>query len=317
MAEFTKKFHRTTYPRISPTNPSNDQKGRTVLITGGSQGIGFNIARAYAEAQAEAIILVSRSPAKLDEAVQTLQHAFSQTKISSIPCDISDGTDIKELWRKLAEQHAFVDVLVSNASARDNNNTEDIEEIISCFQMNVFGALHMLQGFRSQSNPDSRQQIFINVTSAALQMYPYGRAGYASSKSGFANYLCHIADQVPQEKLRLINLHPGSVFTPAAATSRAVVTADMPIWDHESLSAHTAVWVGSEEAAFLHGRYLWCNWDADELVTMKQKVLDDPGFLKVGITGMDSVIMSQWMEVMARVPAPKNKEYQSWKATDH
>lgn len=46
---FTKTIHKTTYPTIDPARPELSQAGRTVVITGGSAGIGFAIAQGFAQ----------------------------------------------------------------------------------------------------------------------------------------------------------------------------------------------------------------------------------------------------------------------------
>lgn len=53
-----------------------------------------------------------------------------------------------------------------------------------------------------------------------------------------------------------------------------------------SLTSHMAVWLTGTEAAFLHGRVVWANWDVEELLEKKENVLSDPTYLKVGINGV-------------------------------
>jgi len=148
-----------------------------------------------------------------------------------------------------------------------------------------------------------RQRMLVNVSSAALQCYNYPRAAYAASKAGFTNYLCHIADQIPEEELRIINFHPGAVYTSAAEKAKDVPK-DLPIWDHPSLSAHMAVWLCGKEAGFLHGRFVWANWCAEELMETREKILGDPALLKNGVTGCNSFTVKQLMEKCAEVPVP-------------
>lgn len=45
-----------------------------------------------------------------------------------------------------------------------------------------------------------------------------------------------------------------------------------------------AVWLASPEADFLNGRYVWAQWDVDDLISMKEKVLADPSALTTGLT---------------------------------
>ncbi len=45
------------------------------------------------------------------------------------------------------------------------------------------------------------------------------------------------------------------------------------------------VWAVSEEAAFLRGRLIWCNWDVDELKAKQEKIASDPSYMKLGMMG--------------------------------
>lgn len=56
----------------------------------------------------------------------------------------------------------------------------------------------------------------------------------------------------------------------------------------ENLPGQFAVWAASPAAAFLHGRFVWCEWDVDELASgeIRQKIDEDPWYLKVGVKGL-------------------------------
>lgn len=305
MSDFTRIFRRTTYATISPSNPGNTQTGRTVLIIGASEGVGLDIAKAFCEANAKAVIISSRSKAKLDVATASLKQIVPSCDISSIVSDAADIGQIESLWQQLAEGGTLIDVLVLNAAASDNINELDPLEVARFFQANVIAKLHILHRFQNQKHgPSARPMVLIDISSAALQTYPHPRLalGYPSTKAGFSNYLCHLADIVPEPSMRIISLHPGVVYTSAVERSSGGRGRDLPIWDDPSLAAHMALWLSSPAAAFLHGRFIWANWDADELVARRGEILSDHGLLKVGITGVKSFNMPKLMEKCAEFP---------------
>lgn len=305
MTDFTRIFRRTTYATISPSNPGNTQTGRTVLIIGASEGVGLDIAKAFCEANTKAVIISSRSKAKLDVATASLKQIVPSCDISSIVSDAADIGQIESLWQQLAEAGTLIDVLVLNAAASDNINELDPLEVARFFQANVIAKLHILHRFQNQKHgPSARPMVLIDISSAALQTYPHPRLalGYPSTKAGFSNYLCHLADIVPEPSMRIINLHPGVVYTSAVERASAGRGRDLPIWDDPSLAAHMALWLSSPAAAFLHGRFIWANWDADELVARREEILSEHGLLKVGITGVKSFNMPKLMEKCAEFP---------------
>ena len=304
MTEFTKTFRRTTYPTISPCQPSNNQSGGTVLVTGGSEGIGFGIAQAFAEAQASKIILTSRSKAKLDDAGIALKQSHPDVDFDLRVSDASDSTQIQTLWSDLAKDNIFVDIFVPSASA--TLAPTNLEEQVSTINFNMIANLHSLDAFRNQPNPSKKPTCLISLNSAAVHCYPFHSVTYAATKAGLGDYLCHLADFVPESEMRIISYHPAAVYTSAAANSGEAAK-DLPIWDDPILSAHMAVWLASKDAAFLHGRYVWANWDADELTEMKDRILADPAFLKVGVTGVKSFGVDKLMNICKKFPLPEGQ----------
>jgi short-subunit dehydrogenase len=140
------------------------------LVTGGSDGIGFGIAEAFAQAGAAYVIITGRSQDKLDKATARLTEGNPNTKIEGISSDSGDENAIKALWQKLASNKVFVDVLITNASAP--STISNLEDEIYLFHVNIIGTLRQLEQFRNQPNPEGRQQFFIQISSGALQMYP-------------------------------------------------------------------------------------------------------------------------------------------------
>lgn len=56
-----------------------------------------------------------------------------------------------------------------------------------------------------------------------------------------------------------------------------------------TLPASFAVWAASVEADFLHGRFVWANWDVDELRSgdLQARIEEDANFLKIGVIGLE------------------------------
>lgn len=112
----TSVVHHESYPSISPTRSELSQAGRTVLVAGGSTGIGFSIAESFGAAGATRIILTGRRQSALDVALAKIKKAYPKVKTHGLVSDFGDDTDVEKLWSGLRQDDIFVDILVLNAA---------------------------------------------------------------------------------------------------------------------------------------------------------------------------------------------------------
>lgn len=99
-----------------------DLGGRTVLVTGGSRGLGLQVAEALGEAGAS-VFLTARKSADLEDAVAQL--AQRGIRAHSMAGDASEPDDIQRICRAALEQMKHVDILVNNAGATWGAPAED------------------------------------------------------------------------------------------------------------------------------------------------------------------------------------------------
>jgi NAD(P)-dependent dehydrogenase (short-subunit alcohol dehydrogenase family) len=152
MAFFTNTGHNKPYPAISPTLPALSQAGKSVLITGGSTGIGYAIAVAFAHASASTIIITGRRTELLQNAASQLTKEVPGFKGRLLlrTCDVSDMQDTDLLWSELERKGITVDVLVINAARLETKGPLLQSSLIDAwaeFQTNVRGNLDFVQHF--------------------------------------------------------------------------------------------------------------------------------------------------------------------------
>ena len=118
----TKRVHNRAYDAILPTRPELSQADKTVLITAGTGGIAYAIARNFGIAGAEKVIITGRSEERLKTAVKSLTdelHAIdpqSKTKYDGRVCQVADPSSIDALFDGLSKENTIVDVLVLSAA---------------------------------------------------------------------------------------------------------------------------------------------------------------------------------------------------------
>jgi len=92
-----------------------DLNGKNVVITGGSYGIGVEMARAFLHEGAN-VFTIARNKEKLDASVDGLSgHAQLGRKVKGFPCDVTDRDGIKSTIDQIAAEFGGIDVLVNNA----------------------------------------------------------------------------------------------------------------------------------------------------------------------------------------------------------
>lgn len=330
---FTKTVHRTPYAEISPSRPELSQAGKMVLITGGHTGIGYAIARAFAQANAERIVIVGRRSDLVTSAASRLGAQFPEVQVSGRVCDVSDLSSVDTLWEDLAKEDIIVDVAVLNAAKVSTAPILDSgrDAVWSEYVLHVRTNLDFAERLYKQPNAKGRRKVgthnpltgvsmtrltglqaLVNLSSLAIHdtQLTGNQPSYGASKNAGTMLLQRIAKDVPPEDLQIVSYHPGGIFTELA--EQVGLTRDDHRWDEgmlavlcasrkagstpfsnnilEDLPGHFAVWAASEEAKFLHGRFVWAKWDVTELRKgpLREMIDADPEFLQVGVKGMEN-----------------------------
>jgi NAD(P)-dependent dehydrogenase (short-subunit alcohol dehydrogenase family) len=143
-----------------------DLTGKTALVTGGSRGLGLQLAHALGEAGAR-IMLSSRKAADLEEATADLQAAGIDARW--IAADCSREEDIRKLADQTMERMGDIDILVNNAGAAWGAPAEDhpVEAWDKVMNLNIRGYFILSQQVAKRSMIPRKQGRIINVASIA------------------------------------------------------------------------------------------------------------------------------------------------------
>jgi gluconate 5-dehydrogenase len=155
-------------------------EGRTALVTGSSQGIGFSLARGLAAAGA-AVILNGRDAAKLAAARAVL--AGEGHRVETAGFDVTDGPEVRAAIDRIERDGTAIDILVNNAGIQRRAPLQDFAEatwselmrtnLDSVFLVGQAVARHMIGRGRGK---------IINVCSVQSELARPGIAPYAASK---------------------------------------------------------------------------------------------------------------------------------------
>jgi len=175
-------------------NAKNKFRGKIVLITGASSGIGKQAALDFADNGAETIVLVSRSKTKLNELKEILRQNSTSESVA-YSCDISSKAEVITMGKELLGMLGHVDILVNNAGIGMYDKVQDqsIEEMESITFTNYLGMVYCTKVFLESMIYNGTGHI-VNVASVAASFGVAGLSAYCGSKYailGFSEALYH------------------------------------------------------------------------------------------------------------------------------
>jgi len=195
-------------------------EGKRIIITGGSTGIGHEIARQLAPRGAR-LILTGRNAAALAAAVAALR-AETGAEVHGLPGDIAAA----ETQRRLVEQAEALlggaDVLVNNAGGVRAGRLEDTTEaeLRTMIEVDLLAPILLTRAFLPLLRR-SGDAMVVNIASGIAQMGVPFYAGYAAAKAGLARFGESLRRELKGEGVHVMTVYPGATATRMMATSRA------------------------------------------------------------------------------------------------
>ncbi len=201
-----------------------DLTGRVALVTGGSRGLGLQMAYALGEAGAK-VMLSARKADELEEAVQDLQAAGIDARWVAADCARED--DIRRLGSETLQRMGDVDILVNNAGAAWGAPAEDhpVEAWDKVMNLNVRGYFILSQYLAKHSMIARQRGSIVNIASiAGLGGNPAGMntIAYNTSKGAVINFTRALAAEWGRHGIRVNAICPG--FFPSKMTRGTLET---------------------------------------------------------------------------------------------
>jgi NAD(P)-dependent dehydrogenase (short-subunit alcohol dehydrogenase family)/thioester reductase-like protein len=206
--------------RPSPRRLANAIKGKVVVVTGATSGIGRDCALKLAEAGAT-VILAARTPEKLEETIADIHklggegHAYS--------CDIADIADCDRFIATVLENHDHVDILINNAGRSIRRSVQysfdRFHDYERTMQLNYFGALRLIMGFAPRML-ERRSGHIINISSIGVLASPPRFSAYVASKAALDAFSWCAAAEFADRKVRFTTINMPLVRTPMIAPTK-------------------------------------------------------------------------------------------------
>ena len=189
-------------------------EGKTVLITGGSSGIGEAAAMKIAEAGG-AVVLVARTREKLEAVAEEVRASGGAAHV--YPCDLSEMDTIAAMADKVLADLGGVDVLINNAGRSIRRSLElsyeRIHDYQRTMQLNYLGAVQLILKFI----PGMRERGFghiVNVSSVGVQTRAPRFGAYIASKAALDSLCDALQAETVKDNVRFTTVHMALVRTP-------------------------------------------------------------------------------------------------------
>ena len=234
-------------------------KGRVAVISGASSGLGKSMAKAFAEAGADLVILARRI-----ERLEELKKELSNVKVLPIQCDVTKVEDIENAARKAKEIFGHVDILINCAGSSKDAGILEMkdEEWDFTIDTDLTSVFKMTRAFGNIMKEQNYGRI-INIASM------YGLVGnteiptiaYHSSKGGVVNFTRAAAAELAKYNITVNCICPGYFYTELTTNvldtdyfkEFANTHVPMKRYGKEGELNAGAIFLASEEASYVTG----------------------------------------------------------------
>lgn len=231
-------------------------KNKTAIITGGTTGLGYEMAKRYIEEGAR-VLITGRSQDKVDQAVATLGK-----NAQGIAADSSKVVELDKLTKKAKEAFGHVDILIANAGSGIFEPLSEVNETTydRQFDLNVKGVFFTVQKILPLMKKGGA---IILISSAVNAKGAAGATLYFASKAAVRSFVRSMAAELGGQGIRVNSLSPGLIPTKFFKNSNLgesgydqfekLVVTNTPLGRPGTPLeiANAAVFLGSEEASYI------------------------------------------------------------------
>ncbi len=222
---------------MSSTTAQPLLEGRTAVVTGGAQGIGFEIARSFVDAGAKVVL----GDLDLDAAQAAADKLGGRDVARAVKCNVVKGDEVDALLAEAVDGFGSLDVLVNNAGiTRDATmrtmTEEDFDLVISVHLKGTWNGTRKAAVIMREA----KRGAIVNISSLSGKVGMVGQTNYSAAKAGIVGMTKAAAKEMAHHGVRVNAIQPGLI--------RSAMTEAMPqkAWDQKmsEIPMHRAGEVG-------------------------------------------------------------------------
>lgn len=237
---------------------------KVALVTGGSKGIGKEIAIKLAKEGIDLVINYNRDIKKAEE-VRDICIKYN-VKVLLIKADVSKIDEVDNMFQKIKEEFKFLDILVNNAGiTRDSlvltMKEEDFKDVLDVNLLSVFyTSKKALRLMRKKTGAS-----IINISSIVGLKGNIGQANYAASKAGIIGFSKSLAREMASRDIRVNVVAPGFIDTDMTSglseDIKETLISNIPLkrlGQAEDI-ANLVYFLASENSSYITGQVISCD----------------------------------------------------------
>ncbi|HEX3547531.1 MAG TPA: SDR family oxidoreductase [Mycobacterium sp.] len=188
-----------------------DMTDRTVIVTGGTRGIGLALAEGCVLAGAK-VVVASRKPDACEEAARHLRDLGGQA--IGLPTHLGELDDLKALVERTADEFGGIDVVVNNAAnpLAQPLGQISVEALTKSYEVNLRGPVFLVQEALPHLKASEHAAV-LNMVSIGAFIFAPMLSIYASAKAALMSFTRSMAAEFAQFGIRVNALAPGPVDT--------------------------------------------------------------------------------------------------------
>jgi glucose 1-dehydrogenase len=247
-------------------------RGKVILVTGGTSGIGQAIAVRFAQHGANVAINYRRRAEDARDTERQIRACAGRIREEGgrdflVPGDVANEGDVLEMFEATISELGGLDVLVNNAGIQISRHSEELtsEDFDAVLAVNVRGAFlcarQAIRHFLEQRKPG----VIINVSSVHQLIPKPSYLGYSVSKGGMQNLTRTLALEYAARDIRVNGIGPGATVTPINRgwvedpVKREMVESHIPMRRAGTAAEMGAVacFLASDDAAYITGQTIF------------------------------------------------------------
>ena len=195
---------------------SSSLAGKSIIVTGGSTGIGAAIAATAAAAGANVLVDYVADPGSADALATRLGQSDPSGSVEAFDADVSKVEDVTALVQEAVRRFGRLDVLVNNAGMETRHSLLDTSEadFDKVLAVNLKGAFFAAQAAARQFVAQGGGGVIVNVSSVHEDWPMPGNTAYCVSKGGMRMLTRTAGLELAPHGIRVVGVGPGAVATP-------------------------------------------------------------------------------------------------------